>query len=440
MGSISLVNVGKAYKHYPDRWSRLVEWLLPDAARPLHQLKWVLQDVSFTIRPGEAVGIVGVNGAGKSTLLKMITGTTQPTTGQIRVTGRIAALLELGMGFHPDFTGRQNVIVAGQLQGLTGDQMQDLMPAIEAFAEIGEYIDEPLRVYSSGMQVRLAFAVATAVRPDILIVDEALSVGDARFQAKCYARVADFKAQGTTLLLVTHSVGDVVKHCDRALLLKNGRLEMDGASRDVTNRYLDELFGKASNRSGADEVESVVSSSLSSDGVDRFHERSSYRKEEHRWGGGGAAIIDYEIVADGKSAPAQIESGALVDFYFKVRFDIDVTEVVPGILVKSLEGIFLFGTNSFLASEGKTRIGAGAGEVRVFRFSMPMRLNEGHYLVSFGISSGDPQGDLTPIDRRYDSVLVHVYRQQPFWGIVDLTSTFEDCSVAMETTSCLANF
>ena len=241
MGKVVVSNVGKAYKRYPSKWARLLEWM---TGKPQHDKTWVLRDINFTINPGEAVGIVGVNGAGKSTLLKIITGTTQPTSGSVQIQGRVAALLELGMGFHPDFTGRQNVFMAGQLLGLRVDEITACMTAIEAFAEIGDYIDRPMRTYSSGMQIRLAFSVATAVRPDVLIVDEALSVGDAYFQAKCYQRIAQFKEQGTTLLLVSHSAGDVVKHCERAIMLKNGGIEQDGSSRAVTNLYLDELFGK----------------------------------------------------------------------------------------------------------------------------------------------------------------------------------------------------
>src|SRR5690606_6737354 len=183
---------GKAYKEYPNRWARLAEWLVP-FSKPRHRLKWVLQDVSFSVEPGQALGIVGINGAGKSTLLKMITGTTQPSSGQIHIQGRVAALLELGMGFHPDFSGRQNVFMAGQLLGLSMEELQALMPEIEAFAEIGPYMDQPVRTYSSGMQMRLAFSVATARRPDVLIVDEALSVGDAYFQHKSFNRIREFR-------------------------------------------------------------------------------------------------------------------------------------------------------------------------------------------------------------------------------------------------------
>jgi lipopolysaccharide transport system ATP-binding protein len=210
MGSIHVAGLGKAYKQYPNRWSRLAEWLLP-AGGPRHKLKWVLQDVSFQVAPGEAVGLIGINGAGKSTLLKLITGTTQPTTGGVQMQGKVAALLELGMGFHPDFSGRQNVVMAGQLLGLSIEEIAQLMPQIEAFADIGDYIDQPVRVYSSGMQMRLAFSVATARRPDILIVDEALSVGDAYFQHKSFDRIRQFRKEGTTLAAgLARQAGDPV--------------------------------------------------------------------------------------------------------------------------------------------------------------------------------------------------------------------------------------
>lgn len=425
MGTLVVSNLGKAYKRYPSKWARVREWV---AGRKQHQKNWVLRNINFTINPGEAVGIVGVNGAGKSTLLKIITGTTQPTLGTVTCHGRVAALLELGMGFHPDFTGRQNVMVAGQLLGMSAQEVQACMSAIESFAEIGEYIERPVRTYSSGMQLRLAFAVATAVRPDILIVDEALSVGDAFFQAKCYQRINQFKEQGTTLLLVSHSAGDVVKHCERAIMLKNGSIEMDGPSRDVTNRYMDELFGKkrATNEEKAASGDRSSPSLLLGEGIaDEFHTRPGYRPQEHRWGHGGAAILDYVIVADQQQYPSRIEGNALTDFYFKVRFDRDFDSVVPGFLIKTLEGIFLYGTNSFVSSHGQARLSAQAGDIKVFKFSLPLSLNEGHYLISFGMSSGDPLGELVPLDRRYDAVLLQVGRAMQFWGIVDLEAQFE---------------
>jgi lipopolysaccharide transport system ATP-binding protein len=183
MPALRVANLGKAYKQYPTKWSRLFEWMFPRLGTR-HQEKWVLRDITFQVEQGESVGIIGINGAGKSTLLKLITGTIQPTAGTVFIQGRVAAMLELGMGFHPDFTGRQNAVMAGQLLGLGVDEIWELMPQIEDFAEIGEYIDQPVRVYSSGMQMRLAFSVASAKRPDVLVVDEALSVGDARISAQ----------------------------------------------------------------------------------------------------------------------------------------------------------------------------------------------------------------------------------------------------------------
>ncbi|EAA7245440.1 ABC transporter ATP-binding protein [Salmonella enterica] len=426
--SIKVRNVGKAYKYYSSKWNRVIEKLLP-GDKPQHSKKWVLKDISFTIKPGESVGIVGVNGAGKSTLLKLLTGTTQPTKGSIEIRGRVAALLELGMGFHPDFTGTQNVYMSGLMMGLSREDIERLLPEIEAFADIGDYINEPARIYSSGMLMRLAFAVATAARPDILIVDEALSVGDSRFQAKCYARIADFKKRGTTLLLVSHSAGDIVKHCERAIFLKDGDICMDGAARDVTNRYLDELFGKpgkaASNRTKNKGWSNDPAIKMSPEEIsDVYHTRPGYRPEEYRWGQGGAKIIDYLIQSNGEDFPPSLIGNQQVDFIMKVIFEHDFDCVVPGLLIKTLDGLFLYGTNSFLASEGHENISVSRGDIRVFKFSIPVDLNSSGYLLSFGISEGNPQTDMTPLDRRYDSIILHVTRSMDFWGIIDLKATF----------------
>jgi lipopolysaccharide transport system ATP-binding protein len=197
----------------------------------------VLKDINFKIFPGEAVGIIGINGSGKSTLLKIITGTMKPSSGEVFINGRVAALLELGIGFHPDFTGAENVYMAGQLLGYTSQELDLLLPHIIEFAEIEDYIDQPVRFYSSGMQMRLAFSVATASRPDVLIVDEALSVGDAYFQHKCFDRIRQYKKAGTTILLVSHDKLAVQSICDRAILLNNGSIIKEGNSEEVMDFY-----------------------------------------------------------------------------------------------------------------------------------------------------------------------------------------------------------
>jgi len=418
MGSIIVNDLKKEYKSYSSKWGRLRDWWGISKDKN-YKVKSILQDINFTILAGESVGIIGVNGAGKSTLLKLITGTTQPTSGEIKVDGRVAALLELGIGFHPDFTGRQNVYMAGQLLGYSSTEIDSLLPGIEAFAEIGEYIEQPLRMYSSGMQARLAFAVATATRPDILIVDEALSVGDVYFQAKCYSRIAEYKKQGMTLLLVSHAVMDISKQCDRAIFLKAGRIYSDGPSREVVNMYMDDLFGKkkVQNKNGKVQQLNLTAENL-------YHTRPGYLKEEHRWGQGGAKIIDFLTVSNGIEYPTVINTNDKLDVYVKILFEKDFEHISPGILIKSLEGVFIYGSNSYLSTKGKILPSAQAGQVAVYKFSFNLSLNEGTYLLSLGLSAGDPTQTTDPIDRRYDSILLKVTNHSHMWGLVDMQAEF----------------
>jgi lipopolysaccharide transport system ATP-binding protein len=249
--SIRVNGVGKAYRRYTSHWRRALDLLSPSPTAAGGHRNWVLRDVSFAVHPGESVGIIGQNGAGKSTLLKIITGTVNPTEGSVEVAGQVAALLELGMGFHPDFTGRQNAYMAGQLLGFSVETISERMGDIEAFAEIGDYIDEPIRTYSSGMVVRLAFSVATVIRPQILIVDEALAVGDVFFQQKCYERIKAFVSQGTTLLFVSHGANIILELCDRAILLDHGRVKLDGSPKDVIDLYQAQMVRRMDSRPDA---------------------------------------------------------------------------------------------------------------------------------------------------------------------------------------------
>ncbi|KAF1086050.1 Teichoic acids export ATP-binding protein TagH [Sporotomaculum syntrophicum] len=232
---LDVQNVGKSFVSYRSNLSRFLRWFgLP--VRPVHEY-WAVRDISFTLHAGEALALIGQNGAGKSTLLKLITGTLRNTVGNIAVNGRISAILELGLGFNPEFTGRQNVYLSCGLLGLSNRQIDEIIPAIEDFSELSEFFDQPLRVYSSGMQARLAFSVATAVRPDVLIVDEILSVGDSYFQHKSFDKIRQFKQQGTTILFVTHSMSDVRALCDRVILLDNGKVLKDGPPDEVVDYY-----------------------------------------------------------------------------------------------------------------------------------------------------------------------------------------------------------
>ena len=366
MGSIAVTNLGKAYKRYASQWDRFAEWILPDAS-PRHELKWILQDINFVINPGEAVGIIGMNGAGKSTLLKMITGTTQPTTGSVHVGGRLAALLELGMGFHPDFTGRQNVYTAGQLLGIAVEEISALMPEIEAFAEIGEYIDQPVRVYSSGMQVRLAFAVATAKRPDILIVDEALSVGDAYFQHKSFDRIREFRALGTTLLIVSHSKSAIQAVCDRAILLKGGHIVKEGDPEVVFDFY---------NALLADHQNQSVRQEVNSDG-----------KVQTVSGTGEATIVETWLADEAGQRIELAKVGQRISFGLSIQVQADLPELVVGFMLKDRLGQDVFGTNTHHL--GQTLHNVSACSNLRFAFDLDANLGPGTYSLTFALHTQD---------------------------------------------------
>jgi lipopolysaccharide transport system ATP-binding protein len=326
MGIINIENLGKAYKIYPTRWLRLLEWLVP-YTKPQHQLKWVLQDINFKVNSGEAVGIIGLNGAGKSTLLKIIVGTTMPSTGSVKMTGRVAALLELGMGFHPDFTGRQNVYMAGQLLGMSVEEITNLMPEIEAFAEIGEYIDKPMRIYSSGMQMRVAFSVATARRPDVLIVDEALSVGDAYFQHKSFDRIRQFRDEGTTLLFVSHSVSAIKTLCSRAILLDAGTIVRDDLP-DVVLDYYNAAIAKNQADYEIRQMEGLTGQITT------------------RSGSGNAIVESIELLVNGNPTRAFV-SGVAVNIQITAKIVTLVEELTVGILIRDRLGNDVYGTNTY---------------------------------------------------------------------------------------------
>jgi len=366
MGSIRVSNLGKAYKHYPTRWSRLAEWVLP-FAKPRHQLKWVLKDINFAVEPGEALGIIGMNGAGKSTLLKLITGTAQPTTGGVASTGRVAAMLELGMGFHPDFTGRQNAFMAGQLIGLTAAEITTLMPHIEAFAEIGEYIDQPVRVYSSGMQMRLAFSLATAKRPDVLIVDEALSVGDAYFQHKSFDRIREFRAQGTTLLIVSHDKSAIQSICDRAILLNAGRLTKEGAPEEIMDFY---------NAMLAERENHTVRQEKRDDG-----------KVQTISGTGEATVKDIALFNQAGDPVEAVDVGDTVTLQVTVSVHQPIPRLVLGYMIKDRLGQAIYGTNTHLKELPLHEV--QPGDDITYRFTFAMNLGTGSYSIATALVSTD---------------------------------------------------
>ncbi len=360
MDVIRVEGLGKAYSARQGRWGRLGEYL---GLMPRH-LKWVLRDVSFSVGRGEALAIVGANGAGKSTLLKLITNTVIPTEGRIEVNGQVSALLELGMGFHPDFTGRQNAYLAGQVLGHTRQEVDAVIGEIEAFAEIGEYFDWQVRTYSTGMYVRLAFSVATAYRPEVLIVDEALAVGDVYFQHKSFGRIREFKEQGTTLLFVSHDPTAVKSLCDRAILLGDNRVLKDGTPDEVLD-YYSALVAERENRG-----------MLMRDAA-HFEGRS---------GNGRAVLLDVNLLRNGQ--PAQMfRVGEAATLRIEYRANEFLPNLTLGILIKDRTGYEIFGTNSCHLGN-LPPLGDKPGERRVVDFTIDaLALGAGSYSITVALHS-----------------------------------------------------
>jgi len=315
-------NVSKLYRLYRRPADRLRE-LLPGTA-PVHTDFWALRDISFTVEKGEMLGLVGPNGCGKSTLLQIVSGILEPTTGRVVTRGRIAALLELGAGFNPEFTGRENVYLNGEIMGLGRVEIDKAMPSIEAFAEIGEFMERPVKEYSSGMYVRLAFSTAIHVDPEILIVDEALAVGDAVFANRCVRKFQELRERKVTVLFVSHDLGLVKQLSDRAILLLHGRIEAQGAPKDVINRYIGLVLEKQAPEGGREQ-----------------RVRSSFRH-----GDGASEILGVEIL-NGRGEPAtSIASGEAVTVRVRSRFRRAASDPMVGILIRTRIGMDVYGTNT----------------------------------------------------------------------------------------------
>lgn len=434
--AISVRGVSKCYQIYDAPRDRLKQFIIPRLRRLAGRQSpqyfrefWALKDISFEVRKGETVGIIGRNGSGKSTLLQIICGTLAPTTGTAETTGRIAALLELGSGFNPEFTGRENIYMNGAVLGLTCEEIDERFDSIVSFADIGQFIDQPVKTYSSGMSVRLAFAVQAQVDPDILIVDEALSVGDARFQAKCFARLQQLKDNGTSVLLVTHSSEQIVTHCSSAILLNNGVQLENGEPRRVVNRYLDLLFGKERRNPDSPSPQPVdmcqgdtgyaeAAYQLSTDD-DVFQTRNGYNTHEYRWGDGTASILDFYLAANGEPYPSAITAGQTITLAVSAKFHSDMLRPILGIIIKTKDGVTVSGTNSEIADVTDLRVLVKQGSIVVGKCSFRCGLGPGDYFISLGLATRENE-EIIPHDRRYDSIHFIVEPHAKFHGLADL--------------------
>lgn len=367
-GELKVVNAGKAYRKWRSEWLRAASWFgLPVKPTEEH---WVLRNVSLSIAPGEAVGVIGQNGAGKSTLLKLITGTAQPTEGYVSRVGRVAAILELGMGFNTDLTGRQNAFHSAGLMGYSQAEIESVMADIEAFAEVGEYFDQPLRTYSSGMQVRVSFAVATAFTPDLLIVDEALSVGDSYFQHKSFDRMRQFRAQGTSIMLVSHSLSDVKTLCDRVILLDKGHVLKDGPPDEVTD-YYNALIARKENEK------------LS---VEQRRNKAGWLMT--RSGNGMARVASLTLVdADSGNEVAIASVGQNLKLVLEAEVNEDIPRLVLGFMLRDKQGHVVWGSNTWHVKQVQEDLKAGDKITYFVEFTCT--LGPGSYAVSPALVSSD---------------------------------------------------
>lgn len=468
-------NISKKHRLFESARDRLKEALHPFSKR-YHQEFWALQGVSFEVPCGQTVGILGRNGSGKSTLLQIVAGVMQPTSGTAIVRGRIAALLELGAGFNPDFTGRENSTFQAEVMGLNREEIDRKLLEIEKFADIGEFFDQPVRVYSSGMFVRVAFAAAISVDPDVLIVDEALSVGDAKFQNKCFQKLHEFRGQGKTILLVTHAMETVTRICDSAVLLEQGRVAKIGKPNEVANAYFDMLFGNggqpktikyvgdyhvlcfrgtyyalpralgnidpcAVDLSGVEGVligntlaaiesllgfEAVPVSAMASQGhqnelelflgeiptVDKCVNRRSYNKNESRAGDKRAEIVDYVCVRGSVFDAFEIKTWDSLKIYIKIVFRQHFQCPIYGFSIKTVDGIKVYATNTWLDKLNVPPV--SEDEIVTFCYDVKMSLAGGDFFITLAIADRiDNQCVLA--DHRTD--LIHIRVQQGKEGV-----------------------
>lgn len=412
---LAVRGIGKAYRSYRRELHRVLSWFgLPFKAQAEH---WVLRDIDFTVEPGEAIGIIGQNGAGKSTLLKIITGTLKPTAGAVEVKGRIAAILELGMGFHPDLSGRQNAYHAASLLGYTHAQIDAVIASIAEFAEIGDYFDQPVRTYSSGMQMRVAFAVATAYRPEILIVDEALSVGDAYFQHKCFSRIRDFQAQGTSLLFVSHDSASIQSLCSRAIFLHKGVLLKIGSPQQIIDLY---------NASLADPELVTVRQDQSQAGA-AIGTRS---------GTGEACIARVCLHDEQGSLLDTCSTGQPVRLVVDIETHEHIDDLVCGFVIRDRAGNWIYGINS--KDHGQPLEQLEPGRHLSLSYSFDLNLGEGTYSVSVALT----RSNRSHVEKNYDWLdLALVFKvvnlsKRHFAGLVWLDAKVELSGAAQPTTPC----
>ena len=434
--AISVNNISKMYKLYDNPMDRLKE-SLGLSKKKRYKEHYALNDISFQVNKCETVGFIGTNGSGKSTILKIITGVLNPTQGNIEVNGRISALLELGAGFNMEYTGIENVYLNGTMIGFSKEEIDAKLQDILEFADIGDFVYQPVKTYSSGMFVRLAFAVAINIDPEILIVDEALSVGDVFFQAKCYRKFEDFKEKGKTILLISHDLSSISKYCDRVILLNKGKKVEEGLPKTVVDTFKKILANQYEEETeeSTKRAEEVITEKREEGDAPAVHEGKAKKRSLiiQNWkktfalnpgvleyGNEKAEIIDFYIVDQNGNVTNLIEKDTEFEIYMKVRFHDSVKEPIFAYTIKDIRGTDLTGTNTMYEHAPVTEKVAGDEQVVCFR--QKMTLQGGEYMLSLGCT-GYTTGDFEVFHRLYDVCSLSVMSAKNTIGFFDIHST-----------------
>ena len=408
--AIEIKNLSKMYKLYDKPSDRLKE-SLGLTRKKRYREHYALRDINFDIHEGECVGIIGTNGSGKSTILKIITGVLAPTSGEVKVNGRISALLELGAGFNMEYSGLENVYLNGTMIGFTEEEIDARLDDILAFADIGDYIHQPVKMYSSGMFVRLAFAVAINIDPEILIVDEALSVGDVFFQAKCYHKFEEFKQQGKTILFVSHDLGSVSKYCDRVILLNQGVKLDEGTPKAMVDMYKQLLVHQDPVKQSEGEEPQPE---------ENWREGFQVNPNTLEYGEKQAEIKDFVVLDEKGRQTNTIEKGSTFRIKMKVHFYEDIQQPIMAYTFKNIQGTEITGTNTMY--EGVSVEHPDAGRECLVTFEQRMDLQGGEYLLSFGCT-GYKNGEFAVFHRLYDACNITVVSSKNTVGFYDMNST-----------------
>lgn len=412
---IKIQNLTKEYKMYRTKKDRLVEAILPGCER--HDTFKAMDNLNLEVKKGEVLGILGKNGAGKSTLLKMVTGVVTPTSGTIETKGKISSLLELGTAFNMELTGIENIYQHGQVMGLTNEQIEERKQEIIDFADIGDHLYQPVKTYSSGMFARLAFSCAINVDPEILIVDEVLSVGDMAFQLKCFKKFDQFKKKGKTILFVTHSITDVLKNCTRTIIINSGKKIFDGGVKEGVEKYKKIIVGLDDSTKNKNKATSDKDFKKEEDG-ETWKSHFNQNNNIIEYGNGQAEVIDYGIFDENGNYLQSIDNKKDVILKSKIKFNDNINEPIFTMTLKDFNGLEICGTNTLIE-----KIATGSykkGDIVEVEFKTRLSVAPNKYTLSFSCTHFKPNGELEVLSRKYDALLVEVISSKEHVGVLSL--------------------